>query len=208
MSSKLVTNSRGIDGKQLEEKFWNTMKRTLTIRHQELLNVLLSQGVFAKFKTEFAASKVHDAQKHGLMHHTLKMVDIYNKVKVMYPKLYRKLDNNFMVIAIVLHDVGKIYEYEDGKRTKYSYGTHHLFGIEIIHNHKDYIISRFGEDFYYRLQSVILQHHGEFGERPQTIEAYVIHLIDMLESRMQMLEESLPIEGDYLSVEFGKFKVK
>lgn len=208
MSSKLVTNSRGIDGKQLEDKFWSIVQRQLTFRHQELLNVLLGQGVFAKFKTEFAASKVHDAQKHGLMHHTVKMLDIYSKVKVMYPKIYRKLDNQLMVIAIILHDVGKIHEYDEGKRTKYSYGTHHLFGIEIIHNHKDYVINNFGEDFYYRLQSVILQHHGEFGEKPQTIEAYVIHLIDMLESRMQMLEESLPIEGDYLNIEFGKFKVK
>lgn len=206
--SSIVTDSKGIKGEELEHRFWSIVKRTLSIRHQELLNVLLSEGVFARFKKEYAAKSIHDARRHGLMHHTVKMIDIYNKVKYMYPKLFRKLDHDFMVIAIILHDVGKIMEYNDGELSQYSYGTHHLFGIEIIHNHKNYVVNNFGEDFYYRLQSVILQHHGEFGEKPRTIESYIIHLVDMFESRMQMLEESLPMKGDTLNVEFGKFKVK
>jgi len=68
-------------------------------------------------------------------------------------------------------------------------------------------IEPLGEEFYYRLQAIIQQHHGEFGEPCHTVEAYIVHLVDMFESRVQMLEESLPFSGS-LSVEFGKYRLE
>ena len=68
-------------------------------------------------------------------------------------------------------------------------------------------IEPFGADFYYRLQAIIQQHHGEFGEPCHTVESYLVHLVDMFESRIEILEESLPFTGT-LSIDFGKYRLE
>ena len=38
-------------------------------------------------------------------------------------------------------------------------------------------------NFYYEIVSVLQGHHGEFGDAPVTVLAYIVHLIDMLDSQ-------------------------
>ena len=46
------------------------------------------------------------------------------------------------------------------------------------------IIQCFDENFYYELISVLQGHHGkEWGDAPNTVLAYLVHLIDMVDSQ-------------------------
>jgi 3'-5' exoribonuclease len=78
--------------------------------------------------------------------------------------------------------------------------------------HKEDIIEVFGEEGYYRILSVIQQHHGEFSESCHTLESYIVHKADMLEAQMAKLNKDLADTGytipeDGLKIEFGKYKV-
>ena len=42
----------------------------------------------------------------------------------------------------------------------------------------------YDEEFYYMVQSIILGHHGEFGDKPRTAFAYASHLLDMVDSQV------------------------
>ena len=64
--------------------------------------------------------------------------------------------------------------------------------------------------FYRELQAIILEHHGEFGERPKTIYAYLVHVIDLLDSRVSGLQrvlEGLPL-GEATTVSFDNYKLR
>lgn len=83
----------------------------------------------------------------------------------------------------------KHHEYKRSKR-----------GIEFLRSHQDKIVDNLGTETYFRLHSVITQHHGEYGDRPRTIEAYIVHKADSLEAVMTQLEESLEnsMNGDVI----------
>ena len=64
--------------------------------------------------------------------------------------------------------------------------------------------------FYRELQAIILEHHGEFGERPKTVYAYLVHVIDLLDSRVSGLQrkvEDLSLE-DTTNVSFDDYKLQ
>lgn len=154
----------------------------------------LIEDLAPTFYTEFAARGVHDAKEGGLVNHTFKVFSFAFDMIFkggFYANIYKSIDINAFIIGSILHDVGKVMEYENGKNGKYYYVSHNLLGIDMISAKKDRIIRIYSEDTYYRILSIIGQHHGEFGENPQTVEAYLVHLADMLESRLQILDESL-----------------
>ena len=63
----------------------------------------------------------------------------------------------------------------------------------MLEEHKEEIIKLKDEQFYIDLVSVVATHHGEYGERPRTVIAYVIHLIDCLESNLASINQQLEV---------------
>ena len=163
-------------------------------------------GLLDKFKVEFASRNHHDAFKGGLLAHTYKVTSILSGVTKHYRALRNFVDPDLLILGAVFHDIGKVYEYTNGVIV--GSGTlvsHHTFGVEIMVGLKDLIIELKNEEFYYRLLAIIEQHHGEFEETPRTIEAYIIHSCDILESRLQSINES--IEKDFFPVKIDGFKL-
>lgn len=156
------------------------------------------------FKYEVAALKNHDNFVGGLLAHTYKMVVVLNFSLKMYKGIYEGIDTDLLYLAVALHDIGKVKEYSNGAPSEINFASHHITGVEIIATHKDLIISKFGEQWYYRLLSVITQHHGEWGEPPRTVEALIVHNIDYYESQMQLINQALPLTD---KTQIGKFKV-
>lgn len=148
------------------------------------------------FKQEFAATYYHDNVKGGLLFHTLKILVFLETSMQLYSSIRNSTELDLIYLGTVLHDLGKIREYSMGSRTNIAFTTHEVLGALMVSEHKDLIIQEFNEEFYYRLLSIITQHHGEFGIRPNTVEAYVVHLIDMFESKMQFLNQSLTDNDD------------
>lgn len=150
-----------------------------------LNNIFKGENIFGRFTEEFAGSKMHDAQIGGLLHHTMKMCRI---AKVVYDNEPRMKNLQFykdmLLLSVILHDIGKVYEMNLGVYTENSFVTHRILGVEILVRYKDLIVKAFDENFFYEIISVIQGHHGaEWGDAPTTVLAQIVHYIDMLDSQ-------------------------
>jgi len=159
----------------------------------ELVNTLLSQrgvsmlvalfdaeGLYDRFKQEFAGTKMHDAQIGGLMHHTVKMLKLAETLVKNDSRLEEYSD--LIYLGVILHDIGKLQEYELGVRTQHSFVTHRVFGVELLAKYKKDIVDIYDETFYYHLLAIIQGHHGIYGEPPKTVWALIVHYLDMMDS--------------------------
>lgn len=145
-------------------------------------------SIIQLLKTAWAASGNHDAIQGGLAHHTLKMLHIAKTVLTDQPKLMEYKD--LVYVGIVLHDIGKTQEIVDGNYTKNSFVSHRVMGIEYMALVKSTIVPMIGIDNYYRLLSIIVGHHDKFATPADSVWAYLIHLIDMLDTWASMFEHA------------------
>lgn len=151
---------------------------------QLLVTIFKSEDLFPRFKQEFAGSKMHDAQIGGLMWHTYKLLRHAQLCVELDDRLNTERRKDCWYIGLIFHDIGKVFELSFGEYTKNSYVTHNLLGIELLAKYRDLFIQTYDEEFYYMVQSIILGHHGEFGDKPRTAFAYASHLLDMVDSQV------------------------
>ena len=147
--------------------------------------IFKSENLFDRFKQEFAGSKMHDAQVGGLLNHTLKMLRIAKVVCQNEPRIDSIPHfKDMLYMGIIFHDIGKVYEMDLGVYTDVSFVTHRTLGMEILVKYKAPIIQYFDEHFYYTMLSVLQGHHGkEWGDAPTSVAAFLVHLIDMVDSQ-------------------------
>lgn len=102
-----------------------------------------------------------------------------------------KVNDNYVVAGCVLHDLCKIYELTDGVNVEYTEEGklvgHLVKGLELV-DRFSYKIKNFPHYLKMHLKHILLSHHGhyEYGSPkiPQTSEAYLVHLIDLMDSKM------------------------
>lgn len=168
----------------------NVLKKYCSEKAVEVFNLVVNP-VKSRFMEEFAAVSHHDNCKSGLLAHTTKVVRAATLLK-MYPDICKRIGLDNIFISCALHDIGKIFEYSNGTMSNAGQKvSHHVFGVSMISDKRTEIVNLMGEEFYLNLLSVISQHHGEYGERPRTALAYVVHLIDCLEANLTTLNNSL-----------------
>ena len=205
-----------------EKEFYSLLKEDLSPNGFELFKKIYNR-IRKEFRSEYAAVKIHDAYRGGLLAHTLKMLKVLQFIWNTYPNIRENMNKDLVFLGLAVHDMGKILEYNNGTRTDIAFATHNFLGQEILFEFKKdivegfeapvkgsveaIVVEPFGTDFYYRLQAIIQQHHGEFGEPCHTTESYLVHLVDMFESRVEIFEESLPFTGS-LSIDFGKYRLE
>lgn len=170
-----------------EPYLWDSMVNILNKNcSPEAVSIFLTvmNPIEAKFRKEYAAVSHHDACVNGLLAHTCKLVKIA-QIMMYYPVLKDSVTYDAIFLGCALHDIGKVLEYSNGSVSELGKTLNHLtLGLTLIMPHKEYIINLKGKEFYDTLMSVIQQHHGEYGERPKTLAAYLVHVFDMLESRL------------------------
>lgn len=158
------------------------------------------------FKNEFAAVSHHDACRSGLLAHTTKVVRMASMIK-QYPEILKRVSPDLLFIGCALHDIGKIFEYNNGAISDLGKSlSHHTFGVIILLDNKELICSSMGESFFYSLLAVVEQHHGEYAEHPRTVASYVIYQLDNLDSRLTSLN-SLLAESDGDVVQYDGYKM-
>ena len=171
--------------------FRNLVAKNCSAEAFNIFKEVMKDEQLATFKTEFAAKSHHDAVKSGLLAHTYKVTYIMSKLIPLYTQLRLDLDTDILILGCAFHDIGKVKEYSNGVvKDNGLLVSHHTFGVEILYKYKNYIVSNKSEEFYYRLLSVIEQHHGEYGEAPRTVDAYLVHLADFVESKFQVVNET------------------
>lgn len=163
------------------------------------------------FLGDYCAVSVHDAYEGGLSAHTVKVFSQLvecvfggDGTNHFYENIKNNVDMPALIIGCIIHDFGKSFEYLNGKRHENSFVPHTLFGIHLLTKLEATILSRYSMGTYLRLMAIIGQHHGDFGEKPQCIESYLIHLADYQETKLQILEEAIDkvedgvVESKYL----------
>lgn len=131
--------------------------------------------------TAYAATRYHDNIRGGLLNHTLKMLKTA-AVLTSQPDTLWSRNKDLLYAGIILHDVGKIQEIADGSYSKNSFVSHRVMGVEYLAANKEAIVDTVGIDNYYRLLSIVIGHHDQFGTPADTVWAYAIHLIDNLDA--------------------------
>ena len=166
----------------LTEEFY-TFINGLSPKIKTITDALFASDIGKRFFIEFAVSKMHDAAIGGVLNHTLKMLKI---TKILFDndsRLENVVNKDLLYLGVISHDVGKVYEYYNGARTSTSFVTHNTSGVEMLHDIKDLIVDCYVLVFYNHLIAIVMGHHGQYGEPPQTVWAYIVHLVDMLESK-------------------------
>ncbi|HZK29379.1 MAG TPA: hypothetical protein VFD19_04085, partial [Clostridia bacterium] len=89
------------------------------------------------------------------------------------------------------------FEYRDLDVGEFWFSNHRVRGIEFLAEIRDDILSSYDEHFYRQVQSVIAGHHGQYGDRPTTVAAAIVHYIDVLESQTtELVQEQVNGPGN------------
>lgn len=193
------------------DKFFTSLSKTLYSNIDNRLFNLFTAivdglGDRGNFLYEFGAVSHHDNVKSGLLAHTTKVCKIASIIK-MYPFLSKKIDKNLLYFGCAVHDIGKTIEYSMGTVSETGkLISHNIIGVLILQEYKEQIVGIAGDEFFTRLLSIVSQHHGEYGDPPRTIEAYVIHLIDQFEANLTTLDQKLEMSGNE-QILFNNFKL-
>ena len=140
-----------------------------------------------RFKKAPAGFKLHHAYSGGLLEHILETIELSKGLEKKFPKLNKDL----LTCGIILHDIGKVYEFEISTTiifTKRGKLLGHIYlGTELIRNK---VPKDFPKDLLDEIIHFILSHHGEpeLGSptRPMTTEAVALHALDLASAKIHM----------------------
>lgn len=191
--SNLPDVSDFFESKYDANRFWDSLYGMLVKNcSKEAISVfdLVMKDYKESFLKEFAAVSHHDNCKGGLLGHTTKVTKIASILNL-YPELVNRCGGkDVLYVGCALHDIGKIVEYCNGAVSSIGLKVSHMIvGAMMLQDYKEQIITLKGEDFFYSLVSIVSGHAGEYGDRPRTVAAYVVHLLDSLESNLTSLNE-------------------
>ncbi len=161
--------------------------------HLRRLSEMFQQEYGPVFAQAYGAQKIHHAFAGGLLQHTHALLQLVLAVAPLYG-----LDTELLLIGALFHDIGKTEEFktQPALETTLAGGLlgHLVLSLSIFLDMKKRIPD-FPEPLSVRLQHLIVSHHGEkeFGspEVPKTREAYLLHVLDLLDSRMSIFAEQL-----------------
>ena len=180
----------GYDGVAGFQELERIVKSHVSENAGKLFDAVFTEPVRTRFQTEYAAIHNHDNVLGGLLHHSLKVTKLAEFI-AHYPSLLERIDPDVLYLGAAIHDIGKILEYQNG--TISGSGkliSHTVSGIVALERScAAQAVSLCGPEFYDRLLSVVGCHHGPYGEPPRTVEAYVIFLMDCLDSDLTILDQ-------------------
>jgi len=170
-----------------------------SIKNPYLLSVLQKfweDPIFVKkFCIAPAAKKMHHAYLGGLLEHTLSVSLLVDRLIQCH---YRGIDRELLLTGAMLHDIGKVDEFEYTKMIDYTDEgrllNHIVIGVRML-DEKIASIPNFPDNIAQLLRHLIISHHGirEYGspEPPKTLEAVILHYLDDLDSKIMGIRDYL-----------------
>jgi len=157
----------------------------------------MTRHLLNKYQSEFleypAATKNHHEFVSGLAYHVVSMLKLAKAFADLYPSLNRDL----LYSGVILHDLGKVFELSGPVSTTYTVQGNLLGHISIMVNEIGKTAEELGieGEEVMLLQHMVLSHHGkeEWGspKKPLIKEAEMLHLIDNVDAKMNMLDRAL-----------------
>jgi len=153
-------------------------------------NMLADSAVSGAFFTCPAAITMHHARIGGLAEHSINVCRLAHASLAAVPWLNRDL----LTVGALLHDIGKVFEYEVAGDFRYTLDGKFLGHIIQGHTVVEKWIRQipdFPDRLVLEVLHILLSHHGqlEFGspKTPATAEALVIHYADDLDAKLDMV---------------------
>jgi 3'-5' exoribonuclease len=175
----------------------HTQSQSIKNSHlHSILQKFWADDVFVeKFCIAPAAKKMHHAYLGGLLEHTLSVSILVDRLIKCH---YRGIDRDLLLTGAILHDIGKIHEFEYTTMIDYSSEgrllNHIVIGIRML-DKKIASIPDFPENTAQLLRHLVISHHGirEYGspEPPKTLEAVILHYLDDLDSKIMGIRDYL-----------------
>lgn len=169
---------------ELSFKPWAALCRNL-LRDERIRTALLSAP---------GAKSIHHAYAGGLLEHTLAIMRICKAMSELYPQV----DKEVLLVGALCHDLGKAFELSHGISREYTDAGrllgHIQIGLEVLEPflHK---VRDLPEEMAMHLKHLVISHHGEleFGSpsRPQTVEAFILHHADNMDSKINTVQGAL-----------------
>ena len=146
------------------------------------------------FRMWSAAKSVHHNYLRGLLYHICRIVANIKCISEVYG-----LNKDLLMSAAILHDIGKLRELKmdsigNAEYTKEGnlYGHLYLGAVMVQEACETTMVSKSSNSIQLLIH-MILSHHGklEYGavKSPETREAYVLHLLDDMDSKLWVYED-------------------
>lgn len=193
---------------QMEDIINQTIFEITNATYNRVVRALISKHADAFFTFPAAKSNHHDFAG-GLAFHTISILRLAHSVV----NQYNEIDAPLLYAGAILHDLGKTIELSGPVATEYTLagnllGHLSIMDAEIVEAADKLGISKDSQDLIL-LRHMILAHHGllEYGspERPQILEAEILHHLDELDATIMMIQGALKNvnPGDYTDRIFG-----
>ena len=173
---------------EMEEELRSLIAR-LNSPWQDLVSeILLDPEFYPRFLDAPAARTMHHAYIGGLLEHTLSMARLSLTLAEHYPYV----NKNRLLAGTLLHDIGKAWEYDISSGFTFTDDGKLVGHIVRAITMTEKAAARLGEfppEELRFLVHLLASHHGtrEWGSPvvPKTIEAVLLHQLDLLDSRVQ-----------------------
>jgi len=160
--------------------------------------ILTDPAIVGRFKRAPAAKVMHHAYIGGLIEHVAGLCGLARQIAAHYPEL----DVDLLLMAAMLHDVGKLDELCYERAVSYSVEGqllgHIVMEVESVAKVID-SIEGFPERLKTVVQHMLISHHGEyeFGspKLPMIREALAFHYMDDLDSKMGAIRTALAADS-------------
>jgi 3'-5' exoribonuclease len=160
-----------------------------------LLDLIFGDAALAeRFALAPGGAAVHHACLGGLLEHTMLMCRLARNIA----GVYREVDADLLLAGTILHDIGKVEEYDydvaiahtlDGRLV-----GHIVIGYRLVEQ-RIAEIPGFPAELARMLLHIILSHHGqmEFGspKTPKFVEAFIVYFLDNLDARVAMFRDTV-----------------
>jgi 3'-5' exoribonuclease len=158
----------------------------------------LLHTVLGKYERQFkefpAAIMYHHAYLGGLLEHSLEVA----RAVLAFAKIHSDIDVDIALAGALLHDIGKILEFDDPIAPRHSLSGqligHLLLGCNMIY---DAVMTIAWPDkrIPQLIEHIILSHHGEleYGAAilPKTKEAVIVYHFDDLSAKLNMIDQHI-----------------
>ncbi|MCC7552253.1 HD domain-containing protein [Candidatus Micrarchaeota archaeon] len=180
-----------VTSKDIEEMYteFKTFLEIIKDSHlKSLLDLFFEDELFVKiFKKCPGAMYMHHGYVGGLLEHTLGVAKLCDQIFKIYPSL----DHDLLIAGAILHDLGKIKEFDVSTNIQISeqgmLRGHIVLGEEMLLE-KINKIPGFPDILKMKLSHMILSHHGnlEYGspKTPQFPEAAAVYFADEFDSKI------------------------
>lgn len=191
------------------DRLWTELQEHIAaIRHAELRATVqaLFDEVGAEFRVAPAAVAMHHAYRHGLLEHTVHMARAARALLPLYPEV----DADLAIAGVLVHDTGKVIEYQgDLVTTRSRRGLlqgHVVLGYQLVR--KAGMKAKLAPDLLERLEHIVLSHQGELEWGAAVLaaspEAVFVAKVDDLDAKMGMVQRLLRQAGEAPADEFSE----